>query len=102
LSFASLVVAVSCCVWPTIMGVVGVETVTEATGIGITLRSADPFFPSLVAVMLALPAAIAVTRPLVDTVATPVLSEDQVMLRPVNTTLLASRVVAVAWVVWPI
>ena len=84
------------------MGVVGEDSVSEATGTGTTVRGALPFVPSLVAVMLALPAAIAVTRPVPDTVATPVLSEDHVIVRPMSTLLLASRVVAVAWVVCPI
>jgi hypothetical protein len=40
-------------------------------------------------------------RPDPETVATPELLELQLTARPVRTTLLASRVVAVAWVVWP-
>ena len=83
-------------------GVVGAESVSAATGTGTTVRVALPFFLSLVAVMLALPAAIAVTRPVPDTVAAPVLSEVHVMVRPASRLLLASRVVAVACVVWPI
>ena len=99
LPFASLVVAVSCCVPPTVIGDVGAESVTVATGIGTTVRDAVPFFPSLVAVMFALPAATPVTTPVPETVATLVLSEDQVMTRPLSTLLLASRVAAVACVV---
>jgi hypothetical protein len=48
------------------------------------------------------PTAIALTRPEVDTVATPVLLELQVIRRPVSTLLFASRVVAVACVVRPV
>jgi len=51
LPFASFVVAVSCCVPPTPIGVDGVETVTEATGTGVTVRVALPACPSLIAVM---------------------------------------------------
>src|SRR5437868_1163300 len=66
LLFASFVVAVSCWVAPTIIGVVGAETVTEATGAGVTVSGAEPFWPSLVATMLADPAATGVTRPVED------------------------------------
>jgi hypothetical protein len=96
---ASRVVAVSCCVPPTVIGLVGAESVTVATGIAMTVRDALPFLPSLVAVMFALPTVTAVTTPVPETVATLVLSEDQVMTRPVSRLLLASRVVAVACVV---
>ena len=84
------------------------ETLTAATGAGgggggaATVRPALPLLPSLVAVICAVPAATAVTRPEPLTVATDVLLELQAMLRPVRTLLLASRVVAVAWVVWPV
>jgi hypothetical protein len=98
---ASFGIAVSCWIWPRTTGVVGADSVSELTGTGTTVRGALPLFPSLVAAMLALPAAIEVTKPVPDTVATPVLSEDQTMARPANTLLFASRVVAVAWVVWP-
>jgi hypothetical protein len=96
---ASFGVAVSCCVWPSTTGVDGAETVSDATGTGTTVSDALPLFPSLVATRLALPAAIAVTTPVTETEATLVLSEDQVMTRPASTLLLASRVVAVVWVV---
>ena len=65
-----------------------------------TVRGALPLFPSLVAVMLAVPAATPLTSPVVDdTVATVVLSEIQTMLRPVSTRPLASSRVALACVV---
>jgi hypothetical protein len=53
-----------------------------------------PIFVSLNAVIVALPAATAVTSPEPETVAIPVLLELQVITRPVSTLLLASRVVA--------
>jgi hypothetical protein len=93
---ASLVVAVNCCVPPTIMGVTGAETVTAATGAGVTVIVAFPLFPSLVALILAVPSATAVTTPWASTVATAVLFEAQVIVRPVSVLPLASSVVAVA------
>jgi hypothetical protein len=96
---ASFGIAVSCCDWPSTAGVVGAEMVSDATGTGTTETAALPLFPSLVATMFALPAARAVTNPVPETVATPVLSEDQAISRPVKTLLFASRVVAVACVV---
>jgi hypothetical protein len=101
--FASYVVAVSCTVCPTLtLGVEG-ETLTEATGTvtAVTLTEAVPLFPSLVAVIVAEPAATPVTTPLDETVATPVLELDHVTVRPVNTLLFASRVVAVSCAVCP-
>jgi hypothetical protein len=82
---------------PTIIGVLGVESVTEATGAAVTVTDALPVLPSLVAAMLAAPGLTAVTSPAVaDTVATAVLSEIQLMLRPVRVRPLASSRVAVA------
>ena len=52
--------------------------------------------------MLALPAATAVTTPLPLTVATPVFELDHVTVRPVNTLPPASLVTAVACVVLPV
>jgi hypothetical protein len=76
---------------------VGGLTVTVATGAGVTVIDALPVLPSLVAVMFAVPALTAVTRPVVaDTVATAVLSDVQVIERPVRIAPFASRVVAVA------
>ena len=57
---------------------VGGLTATVATGTGITVTAAVPLFPSLVAVMVAVPGATAVTKPLAETVATAVALEDQV------------------------
>jgi hypothetical protein len=60
-------------------------TPTEATGTTVTLTAAVPFFPSLVAVIVAEPAALAVTNPVALTVAMVVLLLDHVIVRPVNT-----------------
>src|SRR5437867_1675036 len=66
----SFSVVVSCTVAPTsTMAVAGLIT-TDATGTLATLIAADPLFPSLVAVIVADPAATPVTSPLADTVAT--------------------------------
>jgi hypothetical protein len=100
LPFASFVVAVSCCVPPMIIGVVGAEIVTVATGAGVTVTAALPVLPSLVAMMLAVPTLTAVTSPVdVLTVATTELSELQVMVRPVRTRPFESSRVALACVV---
>jgi len=85
---------------PIIIGVVGADTVTVATAAGVTVTDALPVFPSLVAVMFAVPALTAVTSPVVDdTVATPALSELHVTVRPVSPRPFASSSVAVACVV---
>jgi hypothetical protein len=54
---ASLVTAVSDCVPPTTIGVVGEESVTEDTGAGLTVMEEVPVFPSLVAVIVVDPTA---------------------------------------------
>jgi len=98
--FESFVVAVSCCVPPTIIGVVGAETVTVATGAGVTVSVALPVIPSLVATMFAVPTLTAVTSPVdVPTVATPGVPELHAMMRPVRVRPWASSNVAVACVV---
>jgi hypothetical protein len=82
-------------VFPTTRVAVAGDTETDATGTGaLTVIAAVPVFVSLNAVIVALPAAIAVTRPEPETVLMPVLLELQVITRPVTTLLLASRVVA--------
>ena len=73
------------------------ETVTDATGTGagaLTVIADVPFLPSLEAVIVAFPAATAVTNPEAETVATVGLPELHVIVRPVSTLLLASRVTA--------
>src|SRR5438552_8774258 len=67
-----------------------------------TVMLAVPLTPSLVAVIVAEPDALAVTRPDEDVVATVVLLELQAIKRPVSTLLFASRSVAVSCCVWPI
>src|SRR5256712_3185176 len=90
LPFASLGVAVSCAVPPAATLAVAGVTVTDATGAGVTVIAEVPLWPSLVAVIVAEPATFAVTRPLLLTVATDVLFEDHVTVRPVRTLPLAS------------
>src|SRR5437867_3883402 len=76
-------------------------TVTEATGTGVTVMADAPLFPSLVAVIVAVPAALPVTSPLAVTVATAVLLLPQLTVRPDNGLPLASFAVAVSSTVWP-
>jgi hypothetical protein len=59
-------------------------------GNAVTVTLALPVFPSLVARTAAVPAAIAVTRPEADTVATALLLDDSVTVRPVSSWPLAS------------
>src|SRR5262245_4142000 len=101
---ASRNVAVACVVRPATRLVLARLTVTLATGAGagaLTVSVAEPVRPSLVAVICAVPAAIDVTMPLLETVATLVFELVHAMLRPVSTLPDASRVVAVACVDWP-
>jgi hypothetical protein len=70
-------------------------------GGAVTVMVALPLLPSLVAVMVADPAATPVTRPLVDTVATLVELVVQLMGRPVRTFPLASLSVAASCTVDP-
>jgi hypothetical protein len=87
LLFASRVTADSCTVPPTWRLADAGETETVATGTGagaLTVREADAVFPSLAAVIAAVPAATAEISPLPDTVATLVLPLCQVTARPVR------------------
>src|SRR5438876_2946076 len=77
-------VAVSGTVAPTKMPATAGVTVTVATGTVVTVMADVPFFPSLVAVIVAEPAATPVTNPLVLTVATAVLLLTHVTVRPVR------------------
>src|SRR5882762_745484 len=98
---ASWGVAVSCPVWPTgTLDAAGLTT-TDATGTFVTVTVAEPFFPSLVAVMVAVPAVTPVTRPLPLTVATAALLVAHVTARPLSAVPPASRGVAVSCPVWP-
>ena len=101
---ASLIVAVYVVVWPTGTLAVDGVTVTVATGTSVTVTVAVPLFPSLVAVIVAVPAADPVTTPLVEvpeTVAIMGLLVLQETARPVSTLPLASFIVAVSVVVCP-
>jgi hypothetical protein len=55
LLFASSVVALACVEWPASIDEAARETVTLATGTAVTVIVAFPAFPSLVAVMFAVP-----------------------------------------------
>ena len=79
------------------------ETLTDATGTttAATVIEAVPLLPSLVAVIVAEPAAIPVTTPVEETVAIPVLELDHVTVRSVTTLPFATRVVAVNCAVCP-
>jgi hypothetical protein len=97
LPFESFVTAVSDCVPPTTIGVVGAESVTELTGASITVIEEVPVTPSLVAVIVTgPPAATPVTKPLASTFATAVLFELHVTARPASTLSAASLVTAVS------
>src|SRR5438309_1217076 len=98
---ASLGVAVSCTVPPThTSGAVG-PTVTDATGTLETVTAAVALCPSLVAVIVTLPADWPVTRPLALTPASDVLLLDHVTRRPVRVFPAASLGVAVCCTVVP-
>src|SRR5207245_11571859 len=79
---ASLGVAVSCAVCPAGMLAVAGVTATDATGTTLTVSAAVPLLPSLVAVMVAEPAATPVTSPLPSTAATPAFLLAQVTTPP--------------------
>src|SRR3989442_1232291 len=81
-------------------GAVGL-TATEATGAFATVTVAEPLFPSLVAVIVAVPGATPVTSPLADTVAMPGLELVQVTARPASAFPAASLGVALSGVVPP-
>jgi hypothetical protein len=100
LLLASLRVAVSGEVVPCTTETELGATVTEATGIGLTVTLADPDLPSLVAVIVALPLAIPVTTPL-ETVAMAVLLDVHVMVRSVTTVPPTSFTTAASVVVCP-
>jgi len=93
---ASFGVAVSCTLWPAGTPAEAGVTVTDATGTIVTVIADVPVFPSLVAVIVADPAAPLVTRPLAFTLATAVLLLDHVTTRPVSAVPLASFGVAVS------
>jgi hypothetical protein len=97
----SSVIAVACAVSTAVMEVGVRATVTDATGTAVTVMDAFPLFPSLVAVIIAVPMDNVVTSPVLETIATTVLPDAQVISRPVSSAPAASRAIAVAWVDWP-
>jgi len=97
----SFVVAESCVVPPTSRLTVAGLTVTDATGTVATLTAAVPLIPSLVAVMVAAPAASVVTNPLALTVAIAGLLVAQLTTRPVSTPPVESCGVAASCIVAP-
>src|SRR6266511_696027 len=101
LPLASFGVAVSCAVCPIWMVAVAGLTVTDATGTWVTVTAALPVFPSLVAVIVAEPAATPETSPLEFTVAIELLLLPQVTTRPERVLPLASFGVAVSCAVCP-
>ena len=94
-------VAVSCTVCPTRMLAVAGASATEATGTGVTVTAALPAWPSLVAVMVAVPTTPLVTSPLLLTVATLGLPLVHVTVRPVRAPPAESCGVAVSCTVCP-
>jgi hypothetical protein len=97
LLLASRVTAASCTDPPTCKVAVAGDTETDATGTGAgaaTVILEAPDCPSLDALIETLPAATAVTRPLAETAAIPLLEELQLTARPARTLLFASRVTA--------
>src|SRR5437899_2256885 len=94
-------VVVSCTVAPTSTTAVAGLTVTDATGTIATVTLAVPLFPSLVAVIVADPAATPVTSPAADTVAIAVFELVQLITRPLSTLPAASLVTALSCVVAP-
>src|SRR5205807_216747 len=96
LPLASFGVAVSCTVWPTPTLAEAGLTVTDATGTLVTVIAAVPLCPSLVAVIVADPAATPVTLPFTSATATDVLLLDHVTVRPDSGLPLASCGVAVS------
>src|ERR1041384_1382652 len=81
LPFPSFGVAVSWTVLPSFTDADAGATVTDATGTKVTVIVAVPLLPSLVAVMVAEPAAAPVTSPLLVTLATDVLLLAQLTAR---------------------
>src|SRR5207244_503358 len=81
---AALVTAVNSGAGPTTRLADPGLTVTDATGTYVTVTAAMPLWVSLVPVIVAVPAAFPLTRPLPLTVATPVLLLAHVTVRPVS------------------
>src|SRR5580704_5460672 len=75
---------------------------TEPTGMGFTVTVAAATLPPLVATMAMVPALTPATSPEVDTVATALLLDDQVTVRPLSVLPAESFTVAVSCAVPPI
>jgi hypothetical protein len=99
--FASVGVAVNCVVAPTWRLAAAGLTVTDATGTLVTAMADVPLLPSLVAVMVAEPAATPVTNPLALTVATAALLLAHVTARKLRAVPFESFGVAVNCVAAP-
>ena len=99
--FTSLTVADSCALAPTAIVVLEGSTVTLLTAKFETVTVAVPLLPSLVAVMVAVPALTALTKPSVEIDATVLSEVAHVIARPVTNVPFASFVVAVSCVFWP-
>jgi len=99
--FASFGVAVNWVVAPTVRLAAAGLTATDATGTFVTVMVDVPLCPSLVAVIVAEPAATPVTNPLAETVAAAALLVAPVTARPLRAVPFASFGVAVSWVVAP-
>src|SRR5947199_83486 len=98
---ASFRLAASCTLAPTSTSAVAGLIPTEATGTFATVTAADAFFPSLVAVIVVVPAATPVARPVDDTVATDGFELDHVIARPASTVPAESCAVPVNCAVLP-
>jgi hypothetical protein len=92
--------SVSCCDAPIIMVVEGGLTVMLAIGTRVTVIVELPDFPSLTAVIFAVPTPTPVTSPVVSTVAA-ALFEDHVTMRPVRIVPLESLTTALSCCVFP-
>src|SRR4030088_1588031 len=77
---ASLVIAVARVVAPIVRVEEASDTVTVVTGGRVIITWTDPLCPSLSAMMVAVPIATPVITPVADTVATPELSDDQLIV----------------------
>src|SRR5207247_8422775 len=85
LPLASFGVAASCNVCPTATLPDGGLTVTDATGLLVTVTLEAPLSPPLVAVLVADPGATPLTSPLPSTAATAALLLDQLIVQPDST-----------------
>src|SRR5439155_18234918 len=77
-------------------------TRTNEEAAAVTVMADVPLTVSDVAVIVAPPAVTPLTRPLLVTVATAVLLDAQLTVRPASELPLASLGVAVSWTVWPV